>query len=288
MKHLTGGIGIALLTALTVSAQDNTASVTREVLRLEQVTSNAVVKKDRAAVQPVYADDYSYIHSNGSVADKPLELADVVSPDSKWTSVTLTDMKVRVYGSAAIATGLETLLGSEKGFVPGPRRFTDVWVNRNGRWQEVAGQSTIVSKDTSNTGALSAVKTLTAKAAVPNTAEERVVATADETLVKADLANDDAKATALQLRDYSFVSRAGVVASPSDPPGTPLKSMVVAYDRIRVYGTLAVVQGSMLWTDVKGFSPGVLRFTRVWMKEGNAWRLAAEERTASAPRQPTT
>ena len=287
MKQFPVGISIALLTVLTVSAQD-TASVTREVLRLEKITSDAVVKKDRAAVQPVYADDYSYIHSNGSVADKALELADVVSPDSKWTSVTLTDMKVRVYGNAAIATGLETLLGSGKGYVPGPRRFTDVWVNRNGRWQEVAGQTTIVSKDTSNTGALSAVKTLTPKGAVPNTAEERVVAAADEALVKADLANDDAKATALQLKDYSFVSRFGVVASPNDPPATPLKSTVMAYDRIRVYGTLAVVQGSMLWTDVKGFSPGVLRFTRVWVKEGNAWKLAAEERTASAPRQPTT
>src|SRR5204862_690304 len=72
MKPLPVGIGIALLTVLAVSAQD-TASVTREVLRLEQVTSNAVVKKDRAVVQPVYADDYSYIHSNGSVADKALE-----------------------------------------------------------------------------------------------------------------------------------------------------------------------------------------------------------------------
>src|SRR5438552_1070856 len=190
MKHLPVGIGIALLAGLTVSAQD-TASVTREVLRLEQVTSNAVVKKDRAAVQPVYADDYSYIHSNGSVADKALELADVVSPDSKWTSVTLMDTKVRVYGNAAIATGVETLRGSEKGFVPGPRRFTDVWVNRNGRWQEVAGQSTIVSKDTSNTAALSAVTSLTPKGAAPNTAEERAVATADQASVKADLANDD-------------------------------------------------------------------------------------------------
>jgi hypothetical protein len=27
---------------------------------------------------------------------------------------------------------------------------------------------------------------------------------------------------------------------------------------------------------------------RVWAREGNAWKLAAEERTASAPRQPTT
>jgi hypothetical protein len=36
------------------------------------------------------------------------------------------------------------------------------------------------------------------------------------------------------------------------------------------------------------FSPGVLRFTRVWVKEGNAWKLAAEQRTALAATRPTS
>jgi len=53
------------------------------------------------------------------------------------------------------------------------------------------------------------------------------VATADEALVKVDLANDDAKVTALQLRDYLFVSRSGVVASPNDLPLRP-PSLIVA------------------------------------------------------------
>jgi len=52
-------------------------------------------------------------------------------------------------------------------------------------------------------------------------AEERAVAQADEAYAKADGANDDAKTKMLQKKDYSFVSRAGVVASPGDPPGTP-------------------------------------------------------------------
>ena len=283
MKHFSVGIGIAILTGLIVSAQD-TSSVAREVQRREQAASEAFVKRDRAVLEQVYGDEYSYIHSNGSIANKAQELSDVMSPDVKWTSSTLTDLKVRVYGGAAIATGVETLQGTARGYVPGPRRFTDVWVNRNGRWQQVAGESTIVSKDASTTAALSAVKTLTPKAAIANATEERAVAQADEAFAKADGANDDAKATALQTKDYSFVSRAGVVASANDPPGTPNKSMAVEYDRIRIYGTLAVVQGSLLWSDVKGFSPGVLRFTRVWVKDGNVWKLAAEQRTAVASR----
>ena len=47
-------------------------------------------------------------------------------------------------------------------------------------------------------------------------AEERAVAQADEAYAKADGANDDAKTKMLQKKDYSFVSRAGVVASPGD------------------------------------------------------------------------
>lgn len=62
--------------------------------------------------------------------------------------------------------------------------------------------------------------------------------------------------------------------------------MAVAYDRLRIFGTLAVVQGSLLWSDVKGFSPGVLRFTRVWVKDANVWKLAAEQRTAVAAARP--
>jgi hypothetical protein len=132
------------------------------------------------------------------------------------------------------------------------------------------------------------VKNLTAKAATANTAEERAVARADEAYVKADGANDDPKTKALQTTDYSFVSRAGVVASPNDPPGPPTKSMTVAYDRIRTYPTLAIVQGSLLWSDVKAFSPGVLRFTRVWVKDGTAWKLAAEQRTPVAAARPVS
>ena len=200
----------------------------------------------------------------------------------KWTSNTLTDTKVRMYGDAAILSGIETLQGSAKGFVPGPRRLTDVWVKRNGRWQMVGGSSTIVAKDDTNETALSAVKDLKAKTIATKTGDERAVLESDQALARADGENDDAKHTALETKDYSFVSRSGRVASPSDPPGPQIKSMTIAYDHIAAYGTLAVVQASLLWADVKGFSPGVLRFVRVWVNDGHAWKVAAEQRTAIA------
>ncbi len=287
MKDLFVVVAIAFLAGLAVSAQPR-GSVAQELMQLEQAAEEATVKKDRAALERLYADDYSYTHSNGVVLDKAQEIAQNMSADLKWTSATLTDTKVRVFGDAAILTTVETLQGSAKGYVSGARRVTDVWVKRNSRWQEVGGHSTVIGKDTSSTAAQSAAKTLQPKTLATNTADDRAVLQADQAFARADVANDDAKARALQTSDYSFVSRTGAIPAAGDPPATPNKSMVVAYDRIRTYGTLAVVQGSLLWTDAKGFSPGVLRFTRVWVKDGGTWKIAAEQRTPIAATRPLT
>jgi len=90
------------------------------------------------------ADDYMYIHSNGTVTNKTEEIAETMSADLKWTASKLDNLKVRIYGDVAVITGMQTLTGSAKGYVSGPRRFMDLWVRRNGRWQTVGGQSTLV------------------------------------------------------------------------------------------------------------------------------------------------
>ena len=45
---------------------------------------------------------------------------------------------------SGLVTGRQTLQGTAKGYVSGPRRFTDIFVKRNGRWQCAGGQSTLV------------------------------------------------------------------------------------------------------------------------------------------------
>jgi ketosteroid isomerase-like protein len=78
--------------------------------------------------------------------NKADEIADTLSGDSKWTASTFADMKVRIYGDVAIVTGVQTLQGTAKGYVSGPRRITDVFVRRDGRWQMVGGQTTVVPR----------------------------------------------------------------------------------------------------------------------------------------------
>ena len=55
------------------------------------------------------------------------------------TSAVATDMKVRVYGNAAIVTGLNTVKEQLKGKdISGTYAYTDTWVKRPGSWVCVA------------------------------------------------------------------------------------------------------------------------------------------------------
>ena len=63
-----------LLLAGPLLAQ-GTGAVQQEVIAVSKAYSDAQVKKDRAAFERIIADDYSFIHSNGSVLNKSQEVA---------------------------------------------------------------------------------------------------------------------------------------------------------------------------------------------------------------------
>ena len=117
------------------------ASVEQEVIKMDQAFDDATMKKDKAALERMIASDFFYIHSNGQTSDKATEIADAMQ--MQWTSSKLTDVKARSYGAMAVVTGIQTLTGSAKGYVSGPRRYTTLWVRRNNQWQIVGGQSTL-------------------------------------------------------------------------------------------------------------------------------------------------
>jgi len=126
------------ITGFGLAAQQG-GGVEQDLMKLERLWNT--VPPNRAALEQLLADDFSYTHSTGVMSNKAQEIADTMS--SQWTSSKTDDMKVRVFGDVAIVTGRQTLEGTSKGYVSGPRRFTDIFVKRNGKWLIVAGQSTL-------------------------------------------------------------------------------------------------------------------------------------------------
>jgi ketosteroid isomerase-like protein len=139
-------VGVLLLLAVlvTIPAYSQTSNATeQEVLKAFHALDAANIKKDRATMEQLMADDYVYTHSNGTVANKAQDIAETMSPGGNWTASKFDDLKVRMYGDVAVVTGLQTLTGSMKGYVSGPRRITDLWIRRGGRWLNIGGQTTL-------------------------------------------------------------------------------------------------------------------------------------------------
>jgi ketosteroid isomerase-like protein len=134
---------LGLLAAAPAHSQTPKANE-QAVLKAYRALDNAQLKKDRATMERLMADDYAYTHSNGKVADKAQDIAETMSPDINWTDSKTEDVKVRTYGDVAVVTGQVTLTGSAKAYRSGPRRFTEIWVKHDGRWQNIGGQTTLV------------------------------------------------------------------------------------------------------------------------------------------------
>ena len=82
------------------------------------------------------------LQADGEISNKANVLSILKSPDFECTALTTEDVQVRIYGNAAVITGVAhfeaTLGGRDVGNV---FRYTDVWVRRNGRWQTVSSHA---------------------------------------------------------------------------------------------------------------------------------------------------
>lgn len=119
-----------------------TESAEQELIKLENEWADDWVKSDVEFHDRIMADDFTWISPWGEVFTKARNLALLKSGDDVIESWVLTDMKVRVYGVAAVVTGRDTIKETYKGEdVSSQNRWTHTWIKLAGRWQCVAGHS---------------------------------------------------------------------------------------------------------------------------------------------------
>jgi ketosteroid isomerase-like protein len=123
------------------------ASVEQESIKLENDWNNASVKRDVTALGRIMADDWTIADPEGTVENKTQALAEIKSGEDLTMSAVADEMKVRVYGHAAVVLGRNTVKEQLKGKeISGQYRFTDTWVKKGGRWQCVATAVTKIIK----------------------------------------------------------------------------------------------------------------------------------------------
>jgi len=130
---------LAVAVIAQTPAQPTSGSVEQELIKLEQDWANALVKSDLAFLDRILAEDWTATDQDGTFYSRAQYLAYLKSGEEVASSTVFDDIKVRVYGDAAVVTGRSTFKGTLKGKdISGQDRYTDTFVKRAGRWQCVA------------------------------------------------------------------------------------------------------------------------------------------------------
>jgi ketosteroid isomerase-like protein len=152
MKHLLlasliSFVALPLALSQAPSSTD-TKTAEQEVKQMIEQYRTALTKKDTAALERIWADDYTFINASGTVVTKAERLANLKSgATSLDTIVTDPDMKIRVYGGdVAVAINRVTLKGKYSGkATSGQFQASIVWAKTPTGWQLVCNQITPVT-----------------------------------------------------------------------------------------------------------------------------------------------
>jgi ketosteroid isomerase-like protein len=106
--------------------------------------TQAAVKQDAAGLRRFLAEDLQYAHAGGQTQTREQYIAAVTSGPPRYESFTFSDVKVKIYGKAAVLTGFVDV--KMAGQEPFRVRTLQVYTENNGQWQMSAHQSTRVGR----------------------------------------------------------------------------------------------------------------------------------------------
>jgi ketosteroid isomerase-like protein len=119
-----------------------------EIDQMEDAWRTAMLKGNSVAMDSLLADDYTAITAKGAIQTKEQTLANLKSGGLQFTSLTISDRKVRIYGNTAVVTSLAELAGSNNAQeMTGRYRYTRVYVrNPAGQWKIVSFEASRIQE----------------------------------------------------------------------------------------------------------------------------------------------
>ena len=120
-------------------AQNKSGTPASQVLALEKKWNEVYKRGDISAMDSLLADDFIITVEDGSTFSKPGYIARSGDSSVHVEISEMSDLQVRIHGNTGVVTGAYHEKGTERGKSYEYRdRFTDVWMNLNGRWQVIA------------------------------------------------------------------------------------------------------------------------------------------------------
>lgn len=139
---------LILLLPLMVFAQPGSddSSDRSLILALESAWNQAEMHHDANAASAILTGNFISVDHHGALETKSQYLADMKDMTFNPEEISNSDPTVYIYGDTAIVTSVYRTRGTDKGkpFVH-HGRFTDTWIKRDGKWQCIADQETLIN-----------------------------------------------------------------------------------------------------------------------------------------------
>ena len=137
MKNIFLVLSLLIFPLISLWADDED-----DVLRAERELALCYQNSDAACIEQGVTEDYTLTNSKGKITTRADDLAEATKHDPKYEIFENHDMKVRIYGGAAVVTGITHAKGISGGQLFNAEfRFTDTFVKDQGRWRLWAGQA---------------------------------------------------------------------------------------------------------------------------------------------------
>jgi ketosteroid isomerase-like protein len=136
------GLCAGLIVPLLAVAQDSS-----KIIAMENLWNRAEMNNDAPAVRLLLADDFVMTVAEGTLYNKAQMIASVADKSYHPVALQSTGMAVHYYGNTAVVTGAYYEKGVDKGKSwERSGRFTDTWMNLDGRWQCIASHFSVKPK----------------------------------------------------------------------------------------------------------------------------------------------
>ena len=131
----------------TTQQESKDSKTEKEVRQMIGKYRTALLQRDIATLEKIWADDYVFVNASGDVLTKAQRLANAKSGATTLDSIREEEnITVRVYENSAVATSRVTIKGQYSGQpTSGQYRSIRIWVKGPTGWQLVANQLTALA-----------------------------------------------------------------------------------------------------------------------------------------------
>ena len=131
-----------LLLAPVVAGAHDVARDERDLLRVEAALCNAFEAGDARFLRSSLDRTFTLTDSHGEVTDYERNISDVARREPRYEVFRNHGQKIRLYGDAAIVTGVTTVKGTAgQDAFAADFQYTDTWIRRDGHWKMAASHA---------------------------------------------------------------------------------------------------------------------------------------------------